>query len=371
MAHIEDRGERREGLRWRVRWRDPDGKHRARSFARKADAQRFMHGLAADLDLGTYSDPHRGRVTVDDLAVEYLARKAAMRKPKTVEGYREVYRNLVQPRWGSTPVGKITTPAVQTWAAQLAARYSPSRTRQAHRLLADIVDDARLPLNPARAVDDLPRMPMRRAYPLLTHSQVAALADAAGEIGGPSDRALVLVLAYTGLRWSEAVALTWDCWDEIGKRLTIAAAEVEVNGRLVRGTPKTGQARRAPVSAPAASALATLDRTTPRIFQTLSGAPMRSGGWRRRVLTPACHAAGLPVIGPHALRHTAASLAIASGASVKAVQHMLGHSRASYTITLDVYADIHDADLDDLAARMATAAEAAPQWAPPPRIAQR
>lgn len=89
------------------------------------------------------------------------------------------------------------------------------------------------------------------------------------------------------------------------------------------------------------------------------------------MLTPACHAVGLPVISPHALRHTAASLAIASGATVKAVQQMLGHSRASYTITLDVYADIHDGDLDDLAARMANAAEAAPRWEPPPQIAQR
>lgn len=371
MAHIEDRGEQRNGRRWRVRWRDPDGKHRARSFDRKADAQRFLYGLAADLDAGTYSDPRGGRVTVDDLARDYLARKDALRKPKTAAGYREVYRNLVHPRWGTTPVGKITQNAVQTWVAQMSARYSPSRTRQAHRLLADIVDDAALAVNPARNVEDLPRMPMRRAYSLLSHSQVAALADAAGEIGGPTDRALVLVLAYGGLRWSEAVALRWADWDEIGKRLTIARAEPEVNGRLVSGSPKTHQARRVALALPAASALATLDRTTPRVFQTPRGAPMRSGAWRARVLTPACHAVGLPVISPHALRHTAASLAIQSGASVKAVQRMLGHSRASYTITLDVYADIHDSDLDDLAARMTTAAKAAPGWEPPPQIAQR
>lgn len=369
MAHLEDRGEQRNGLRWRVRWRDPNGKHRSRSFARKADAQRFMHGLAADLDANTYSDPRNARSTVDDLAQDYLARKAVMRKPTTIACYRDLYRNVVQPRWGTTPVEKITQPAVQAWVAQIAARYSPSRTRQAHRLLADIVDDAHMPVNPARAVTDLPRMPMRRAYPLLTHSQVLALADAAGDIGTPTDRALVLVLAYGGLRWSEAVALTWDKWDEIGKRLIIDSAEPEVNGRLVAGTPKTHQTRRVALAAPAASALATLDRTTPRVFQTPRGAPMRSGGWRSRVLTPACHAAGLPVISPHALRHTAASLAIQSGASVKAVQRMLGHSRASYTITLDVYADIHDSDLDDLAARMSNAAEAAPGWAPPPRIA--
>jgi integrase len=50
---------------------------------------------------------------------------------------------------------------------------------------------------------------------------------------------------------------------------------------------------------------------------------------------------------PHDLRHTAASLAISAGANVKAVQRMLGHAKAS--MTLDVYADLFDDDLDSVA----------------------
>jgi integrase len=49
----------------------------------------------------------------------------------------------------------------------------------------------------------------------------------------------------------------------------------------------------------------------------------------------------------HDLRHTAASLAISSGANVKAVQRMLGH--ASAAMTLDIYADLFDDDLDAVA----------------------
>lgn len=49
----------------------------------------------------------------------------------------------------------------------------------------------------------------------------------------------------------------------------------------------------------------------------------------------------------HELRHTAASIAVASGANVNAVQRMLGH--ASAQMTLDVYAGLFDADLDVLA----------------------
>lgn len=52
----------------------------------------------------------------------------------------------------------------------------------------------------------------------------------------------------------------------------------------------------------------------------------------------------------HDLRHTAASLAISAGANVKAVQRMLGH--ASAAMTLDVYADLFDDDLDQVAMRL-------------------
>ena len=55
---------------------------------------------------------------------------------------------------------------------------------------------------------------------------------------------------------------------------------------------------------------------------------------------------GLPGLRPHDLRHTAASLAIASGASVKHVQRMLGHKDSA--MTLNVYASLFEDDLDDL-----------------------
>lgn len=64
-----------------------------------------------------------------------------------------------------------------------------------------------------------------------------------------------------------------------------------------------------------------------------------------------------PRVTPHDLRHTAASLAISSGANVKAVQRMLG--RASAAMTLDTYADLFDDDLDTVAASLDDAARAA------------
>ena len=52
----------------------------------------------------------------------------------------------------------------------------------------------------------------------------------------------------------------------------------------------------------------------------------------------------------HDLRHTAASLMVQSGANVKTVQRTLGH--ASAAMTLDVYADLFDSELDAVASNI-------------------
>jgi integrase len=57
-----------------------------------------------------------------------------------------------------------------------------------------------------------------------------------------------------------------------------------------------------------------------------------------------------PRVTAHALRHTAASLAISAGANPKVVQRMIGH--ASAAMTLDVYADLFDDDLTAVADKL-------------------
>jgi integrase len=57
-----------------------------------------------------------------------------------------------------------------------------------------------------------------------------------------------------------------------------------------------------------------------------------------------------PALRVHDLRHTCASLLIREGASIKAVQHHLGHKSAS--ITLDRYGHLFPEELDHLADRL-------------------
>ena len=80
----------------------------------------------------------------------------------------------------------------------------------------------------------------------------------------------------------------------------------------------------------------------------------RYGNLLRTHVLPSWGRHRLADVTPHDLRHTAASLAVASGATVKSVQRMLGH--ASAAMTLDVYSGLFDDDLTALADRMDAAA---------------
>ena len=145
------------------------------------------------------------------------------------------------------------------------------------------------------------------------------------------------------------------------RRLSVSEAVTEVNGgRIVWGTPKSHEARSVPVPRFLADELtahlAGRDSAEPA-FTSPRGDVLRNRNARREWFNAAAAAIGEPGLTPHELRHTAASLAIASGANVKAVQRMLGH--ASAAMTLDVYSDLFDDDLDAVAERLDEVARAA------------
>jgi integrase len=227
---------------------------------------------------------------------------------------------------------------------------SASRVRQAYHLLTGMlhaaVKEGRLPRNPAIGVD-LPRLSTkRRRY--LRHDQLHALANETGRY-----RVLVLTLGYCGLRWGEATALRVYSVDLDRGRLNITEAVSEVNGELIFGTPKSHQSRWLPVPAFLLDELrAEIKGRDPDdlVFGSPQGAVMRVANFRRGHFDRATKAIGVPGLVPHELRHTAASLAIASGATVKSVQRMLGH--ASATLTLDRYGHLFPDELDAVALRL-------------------
>jgi hypothetical protein len=167
-------------------------------------------------------------------------------------------------------------------------------------------------------------------------------------------RLVVLVLAYCGLRWSELAALRVMAVDVKRRRLIVRSAVVEVEGRLEWGTPKSHESRSVPIEPALADELRRAHRG-----QAAGRSAVHRAGRRACCGTGTRGAPGSTVrrprpgvdgLTPHELRHTAASLAVSAGANVLAVQRMLGH--ASPAITLNVYADLFDEDLDAVADRL-------------------
>jgi integrase len=185
----------------------------------------------------------------------------------------------------------------------------------------------------------------------LTHGEVERLA---GECGRYST--MIYVLAYTGLRWGEVAALQVADLDLMRRRIAVQRAMAEVGGRAIVGTPKDHERRDVPVPTFLVDELAQL--VTGRapdalVFPAPAGGFLRNGNFRRNVFDAAAEQAGVHEVTPHGLRHTAASPAIAAGATVVVVQRMLGHSSAS--VTLNVYSHLFADDLDTVADRLNTA----------------
>ena len=136
------------------------------------------------------------------------------------------------------------------------------------------------------------------------------------------------------------------------RRVDVDQAVTEVGAELIYGTPKNHSRRSVPFPSFLTDMLAEHcedKRPDDFVFTAPAGGALRNRNWRRRSFNPAMDKLlevypELTRLTPHDLRHTAASLAISAGANVKAVQKMLGH--ASAAMTLDVYADLFDDDLD-------------------------
>ena len=65
------------------------GKRRAKNFARKVDAERFLMSVETDVLRGTWVDPTLGRITLAEWSERWLPTKSE-RAPKTVAGYRSL-----------------------------------------------------------------------------------------------------------------------------------------------------------------------------------------------------------------------------------------------------------------------------------------
>ena len=335
---------------WRAGYRGPDRREHSRSFRRKLDAERWLRDELQKQDRGLWVDPSAGTVEFEEYAEGWF--RGLTLKPKTTAGYRSLLDSRILPTLGAVELRRITPDFLRTWVADMATDgLSASRMAQAKRVvsavLSEAVNDGLIGRNPAEMVK-VPKT-RERDQRYLTAEQVTELAEVIEQRmrGGGL---LVKLLAYGGLRWGEAVALRADNVDVLRRRVHVKESATLVNGKLVWGTPKSHRSRTVVIPRFLVDEMAPMISGSGLVFTSPSGQPLRSPNFLRRVWHPAVTECALRDLVPHDLRHTAASLAISAGASVKAVQRMLGHSSAQ--ITLDRYTHLFDDDLESLADSM-------------------
>ncbi|GAA0568717.1 tyrosine-type recombinase/integrase [Actinomadura livida] len=386
-----------KGDRWQVRWRDETGKQRKSNFAKKAGkdpntcADAFDAKIRASLDAGTYVDPARGKVLLEDFAKRW--RSGLTGDPNTLWNVDKRLAHIidVQPRPGQgksrRPTGDPSVIAkqpmsvlamrpslVQQWIKSLERKgLSPGYIKRIVDTLSTIfiaaMEDGLVDRNPTKASSvKPPRVPKKKVVPW-TLDQVESAAEALGK-----DAAMVYLGVGVGLRQGEIFGLAVDDIDLLGNRIIHVRRQVRlVSKRLVFSLPKGDKERDIPLPNSLGLRLSahiaahqpveiTLPWKTPDgpphtarlLFARPSGQP-HHGGVFNYVWQRVRRAVGVPETpenGMHVLRHTAASAWLAAGVDIRTVAEYLGHADPGFT--LRTYAHL----LPDAADRARTAMDA-------------
>jgi len=338
--------------KWQVRYIDPSGRERSKTYRRKVDAEKFLIHVEAQKQRAEWINPELSSTLFEGWAEGWLANRTHL-KPKTFSGYESLLNVHILPRFGSSRLDRIDSLSIEEWVADLkASGLSASRIRQAHNVLSQILKTAvrarYLPANSAEGID-LPRK-LRREELFLSPAEVDRLASQVVE----EYRTLIYVFAYGALRWGEAIALRRRRVDVLRGNLEVAESLAEVGGDLHFGPTKNYRNRIVTLprflremlnhqlvtyAAPDPDAL---------LFTASNGSPMRNSNFSSNVWRPAVQAAALPTgLRVHDLRHTAVAILISQGVHPEAIKRFLGHS--SIMVTMDIYGHLFPSEQEALA----------------------
>ncbi|UIJ61672.1 site-specific integrase [Amycolatopsis acidiphila] len=319
-----------------------------------------MSVVEGEILSGDWLNPELSRVLLGDYGRAWLKERKVSQR--TREEHTSVWRNHVEPFLGRYQVNEIGPELIRRWRAELLEKgRSEDRTAKAYRLarsmFATAVDDGRIKRNPCRIKGaDQHRTPER---PHASIDEVYRLAD----VMPPRYRFLVLLAAFSGLRWGELVALQ--------------ARDVDRETMLVRVSRKIAQMKDGElVVGPTKSAAGVRTVALPRfldedlaahlpefaepgreglLFTGKRGGILRRGNfhretdWARTVVK-----AGLPKgFHFHDLRHTGNQMAAEAGATTRELMQRMGQSTVRAALIYQHATSARDRQIaDELNARV-------------------
>ncbi|MEZ5076711.1 MAG: tyrosine-type recombinase/integrase [Solirubrobacterales bacterium] len=324
------------------------GRQRKRHARTYAEARKLKRESEADRDRGELQE--RTAITFRRYLDEWVERYRGQGRRGFRENTRDEYRRLIvayahpyfPARLKLIDVSTYTLARFVDWLADEEAQGK----RLADRTLANAVIPLRVALatakreglirhNPAQGLSLPPRRQTHQEeIKVFSPEQLATVISLAPE----RHRLLLELLAATGLRISEAIAL-----QRLHVQLDGTAPEVCVRRAIVRGRiepPKTRHGRRE-VRLPEALAvklrahlIAQPDQdSTAFLFPNEAGASVDPANLRPRVLKPLVKEAGAPWAGFHTFRHTFASIHLSRGTNLLQLSRALGHHSPAFTLS--------------------------------------
>lgn len=346
---------------FKVPYRDANGKQTSETFATCKAAERFRNKVRRQRDEGFAIDPKAGRISVKAYTDGWLE-SARAKRAGTYITYEAHVRLYIVPALGGRQLRAVTREDVQKFVNGLGVGglgLSPVTIRHVYKTLVGIFRaaqnlDRKISTSPCVGIV-LPEISERKVQ-VLTAQQVRAVAAEMPD----RYRAAVLVGAGTGLRVSEIAGLSWD-------RVDLDAGTVTVDRQMtperLLGPVKTRKSRRVvPLPVMVVDALrehraafppvvqevrdvdgSTVHRTA-LVFTRPDGSPVNRDSLRKPFYRARDAVRLASSVSFHVLRHTYASLLIAAGTHLTAIQERMGHT--SIKITSDTYGHLYPAEDD-------------------------
>jgi integrase len=332
MATVRKRISKKGKVSYQVDYYDPQGKRIMKCFSKKADAEAYGGKAEAAKREGRYEeifDVKKGTKTLfNELADRYVENYRGQKcfprlKYYLVEEYRAVF--------GEKHLSKITYLDLETYRNQRRAKPTRAGKPRTDATVNRELSTLRHMLNKAVEWGMLETSPFAKGSRLvlkennhrlrfLNESEIEALLKACDDLktGTPHLRPIVEVALLTGMRRGELLSLKW---------------EQIRNGFLYLTETKSGKARQIPINNRLAEVLKEVRRgnqlKSPYVFCGPDGKRFLEV---KRSFASACRRAGIEAFRFHDLRHTFASQLVMRGASLKAVQELLGHASLAMTM---------------------------------------
>jgi integrase len=303
MAHVRKLGPRK----YQARYRDLDGRERARNFTRATDAEAWVTSIENAKLEGSYLDPKAGRVRLAEWAQRWLEGVRPALKPKTVTTYESLIRSRILPTFGARQLRSVQHSDVQAWVARMEGDgLSASRIRQATVVLQMMFEaaerDRMIGRNPARGVRR-PTLPSEEArfFDPATVERIATVAPAPYDL-------MVRLMGQVGPRFGEVAALRRRSFEDLRGWLEIRESLAELPRQtlagekrepLLFGPTKTHATRRIPL--PPTLAAAMREHVSANV--ALDPKPscsmhLRAARFAIRTSRPACGSQRSPMPGP-------------------------------------------------------------------------